>query len=42
MKDIASVEERLKCGRSELFGMGDLQSSYVNSVRLEDGILIFQ
>lgn len=42
MKNIGSAQERLKCGRSELFGMGDLQSSYINSVLVEDGNIIFQ
>lgn len=42
MKNIGTVKERLKCGKSELFGMGDLQGSYISSVHAEGGTLIFQ
>ena len=32
MKKIGNLEERVSCGRSTLFGMGDLESNYISSL----------
>lgn len=32
MKKIGTLEERVSCGQSRLFGMGDLQMNYIDSV----------
>lgn len=42
MKKIGTLQERVKCGQSEIFGMGDLEEAYINSKFVEDEILKFQ
>lgn len=32
MKKIGTLEERVSCGKSILFGMGDLENNYINSL----------
>ena len=42
MKKIGSLEERVNCGHSILFGMGDLESNYIHSLFVTDETLVFQ
>ena len=42
MKKIGTVQERTRCGQSQLFGMGDLQDSFIHGLFIEDGVATFQ
>ncbi|MGN0575580.1 MAG: hypothetical protein ACI4J2_06055, partial [Ruminococcus sp.] len=37
MKDIGSIADRASCGESILFGMGDLESDYIDSLFKDTG-----
>lgn len=37
MKNIGTVQERLKCKRSQLFGMGDLEIHYITCTHVDGG-----
>lgn len=36
MKDIADIADRVECGESQLFGMGDLEQNYIHSLFMTD------
>lgn len=36
MKDIGDLSERITCGESSLFGMGDLEENYIDSLFIND------
>ena len=42
MKKIGTVQEMVQCGESQLFGMGDLQESFIDSLFPENGGITFQ
>ena len=42
MKKRGTIQERVKCGQSELFGMGDLEQTYIHSLYVEAGTFKFQ
>jgi hypothetical protein len=39
MKDIGSLSDRVRCGQSSLFGMGDLEENYIDSLFVTDDAL---
>ncbi|MBR5091715.1 MAG: hypothetical protein IK093_20015 [Ruminiclostridium sp.] len=41
MKKIGTEQDRLKCRKSELFGMGDLQDLYIHSASVRNGCATF-
>ncbi len=42
MKHIGTLKQRVQCGESVLFGMGDLQSTFIKSMFLDGETLTFQ
>lgn len=36
MKDIGDIADRISCGKSALFGMGDLEQNYIHSLFVTD------